>query len=131
MNTKTLTKIAIASMLCATSCGVERGVIIERDDLPSERALYVNLLRTNKSKQKPMTIPADGIYVADRKLFFMDSTYLAPFVYALPGDTIEFTNHHHETFLEMNRGQNPVRRINGVREKNIVKAYNSWKGHRK
>lgn len=131
MKAETLTKLAIASVLCATSCATERGVIIERDDLPSERALYVNLLRTRKNKQKPMVIPADGIYYADRKLFFMDSTYLAPFVYALPGDTIEFTNRNHEIFLEMNGNDPRVRRINGVREKRIIEIYNSLKGYQK
>ena len=129
MNTKTLTKIVIASMLCAPSCAVERGVVMVRQDLPSERALYVNIL--SKNKQKPMSVSADGIYVADRKLFFNDSTYQAPFVYALPGDTIEFDNKNHEIFLEMGREQNRVRRINDVREKSIAEIYKSWKERQK
>ena len=125
MKTKILTKIAIASMLCAPSCAVERGVIIDRQELPEENALFVNLIQKDKSKQKPLVIPDDGMYDADRKLFFMDSTYTEPFVYSLPGDTISFYNAGREQFIDMGRGKNHVRDINGIREHRIIKLVRS------
>ena len=95
MKTKILAKIALASSLCAPSCCIERGVVIDRQNLPEEKALYVNLIRADKSKQKPLHIQSDEVFDADRKLFFMDTTYLEPFVYVAPGDTISFYNATH------------------------------------
>ena len=119
MKAKTVTKILIASILCAPACAVEHGVIIDRQGLPEENALYVNLIRNNKKKQKPLHVQSDGMYDADRKLFFNDSTYIEPFIFALPGDTISFYNLWHKKFLEMN-AKHPVRDINGVDEEIIV-----------
>ena len=122
MKTKIVTKIAIASALCvAPSCAIERGVVVERQEVPEESALYVNLIdaqheqaRANETFEfKP------GQYMADRKLFFTDSTYMEPLVYALPGDTISFRNPAHETYLDMNK-KNRVRDINGIRERKII-----------
>ena len=131
MKKETLTKIAIASVLCAPSCATERGVVIDRQDLPDERALYVNLIRKNKAKQKPLVVQPDGMYEADRKLFFMDSTYLEPFLYVLPGDTIYVNNPLKKTYLEMGRGKKHIIRINDVREKQIVKTVRLWKDKQK
>ena len=119
MKAKTLTKILIASIVCAPACAVEHGVIIERQGLTEENALYVNLIRKNKKKQKQLHIGADGIFDADRKLFFMDSTYIEPFIYSLPGDTISFYNPWHKQFIEMD-SKHRVRDINGVREREIM-----------
>ena len=119
MKPKTLTEIALASVICAPSCAVEHGVVIERQDLSSERALYVNLIRKNKSKQKPLHVNADGTFDADRKLFFDDSTYVEPFIYSLPGDTIAFHNPCRKTYLNINR-RHHIRDINGVRDADVV-----------
>lgn len=120
MKTKTLTKIVIASAICAPSCATERGVIIDRQGLPEENALYVNLIRKNKSKQKPLSVQSDGLYDADRKLFFPDSAYIEPFMFALPGDTISFRNPLHKKYLDMGYDKNRVRDIRGVGEKAMV-----------
>ena len=120
MKTETLTKIALASLLgMPASCAIERGVVIDRQGLPEENALYVNLIRKDKTKQKPLYVQSDGIYDADRKLFFMDSTYIEPFIFALPGDTISFYNPWHKTFLEMDDKHHHVRKINDVSEETI------------
>ena len=119
MKKETLLKIIIASMIFGPACAVERGVIIDRQGLPEENALYVNLIRKNKKKQKPLRIPENGIYDADRKLFFTDSSYIEPFIFALPGDTISFYNQLHQQFIEMD-SRRRVRDINGVREEIII-----------
>ncbi len=119
MKTKTLTKIAIASAICAPSCAVERGVIVERQDLAEEKAFYVNLVQRGGANQTN----SDGTFEADRKLFFMDSTYGAPFIYADVGDTIVFKNPARETFVEIN-AKNRVISVNGMREKVFVKWMN-------
>ena len=106
-------------MIFGPACAVERGVIIDRQGLPEENALYVNLIRKNKKKQKPLRIPENGIYDADRKLFFTDSSYIEPFIFALPGDTISFYNQLHQQFIEMD-SRRRVRDINGVREEIII-----------
>ena len=131
MKSKTLAKIAIASALCAPSCAVEHGVVICRDESQDENALYVNLIRKNKSKQKPFFVNADGTFDADRKLFFNDSTYTEPFVYALPGDTIYFDNPSHGSFVEMGWNRLLVHRINNVREREIIKTVQSFKNYQK
>ena len=120
MKKETLLKIIIASIACAPACAVERGVIIDRQGLPEENALYVNLIRKNKKKQKPLFIPSNGIYDADRKLFFTDSSYIEPFIFALPGDTISFRNMWHKQFIDMGWDKHRVRDINGVREREIM-----------
>ena len=127
MKTETLTKIAIASLLgMPASCAVERGVIVERQNLPEENALYVNLIDKNATPKSP-----DDEYVeTDRKLFFMDATYQEPFIYALPGDTIAFRNPTHKTYLEMTK-RNRVHSINGVRDRKIVKMVQSKLEHQK
>lgn len=130
MKTKILTKIALASAICAPACGIERGVIIDRQGLSEENALYVNLIKKDKTKQKPLHVESDGMFDADRKLFFMDSTYIEPFMFALPGDTISFYNPRHETFIEMNR-KHRVRDINGAREREIIKTVKSFKSYQK
>lgn len=106
-------------MIFGPACAVERGVIIDRQGLPEENALYVNLIRKNKKKQKPLHVQSDGIYDADRKLFFNDSTYIEPFIFALPGDTISFFNPKHEQFLDMD-AKHHVRDINGVSEQTMI-----------
>lgn len=121
MKTKTLTKIVLTSVLCAPACAVERGVIIYRQGLPEENALYVNLIKKDKSEQKPMFVQSDGMFDADRKLFFTDSAYIEPFMYALPGDTISFQNALHETYLDMGPNKKRVIDINGVKERKIIK----------
>lgn len=121
MKTETLTKIAIASTLCAPSCAVERGVVIDRQELADESALYVNLIDAgHKKKRAKETFDfRPGEYMADRKLFFQDSTYLEPLIYALPGDTISFRNPFHTTYVNMGKC-NRVRDINGVSEREII-----------
>ena len=122
MSKETLLKLSLAAVLAqvAPSCAVERGVIIDRQGLPEENALYVNLIRKNKSKQKPLSVQSDGLYDADRKLFFPDSAYIEPFIFALPGDTISFRNPLHKKYLDMGYDKNRVRDIRGVGEKAMV-----------
>lgn len=118
MKTKIVAKMAIVSALCAApSCAVEQGVIIDRQDSPEEKALYVNLLRKNKAKQKPLHYQANEIYDADRKLFFLEN-YMDPFLYAAPGDTISFYNLLHGKYLEMN-SHNCVYDVNGIKMREI------------
>jgi len=120
MKIETLAKIAIASALCAPACStVEQGVIICKQDLPEENALYVNLVRKNKAKQKPLHDQSNEISDADRKLFFADSTYRGLFDYALVGDTISFRNPSRATYIDVNKS-NVIRSINGVREREII-----------
>ena len=134
MKTKILTKIAIASALCAPSCAVERGVVIERQEVSGENALYVNLIdkKHEKARAKNTFDFRPGEYVADRKLFFQDDNYQEPFVYTLPGDTISFYNPFHVIYVNMGKC-NRVRDVNGVREKEIIetirpliKRYKKW-----
>ena len=124
---KIVTKIAIASLMAMpASCAVERGVIVERQNLLEENALLVNLLKDGKSAP----VDTNGIFEADRKLFFMDATYQEPFIYALLGDTIAFRNPTHKTYLEMTK-RNRVHSINGIRERKIVKMVQSKLEHQK
>ena len=51
----------------------------------------------------------------------MDSAYFDVFDYAMPGDTISFRNVSHKTYLDMELNKHNVRKINGVRESEIVK----------
>ncbi len=131
MNAKILAKIAVASTFYVPSCFAEQGVVIDKQDLPDEKALYVNLIQSDTSKQKPLFVPDNGIYDADRKLFFTDSTYLEPFVYALPGDTIVFNNPLHRTYIQMQRNKYRIRRINGLDECDIMKFVRSSRGRQK
>lgn len=121
MKTETLTKIAIASTLCAPSCAVEHGVVVERQELPDENALYINLIdaKHEKARAQSTFVFKPGEYMADRKLFFQDSTYMEPFIYALPGDTVSFYNPFHVTYVKMNKC-NRIRDINGIQERDIV-----------
>ena len=121
MKTKTLTKILLASMLCAPACAVEHGVVICKDKSQSENALYVNLIKKDKSKQKPLHDQTHEAFDADRKLFFMDEEYQETFNYIWAGDTISFRNASHATFLEMNP-KHRIRDINGVRERDFIDA---------
>ena len=134
MKKETLAKIAIASAICAPACCVEKGVVVERQELSDEKALYVNLLDVKHEQARAANtfhfLP--GTFVADRKLFFNDSTYVEPFIYAMPGDTIAFCNPFHATYIDMNKC-NRVHDINGVSERNIIyqmkpliKRYNDW-----
>ena len=118
MKTKILTKIAIASMLCAPSCAVESGIVVESQNLPEEKALYVKLI--DKDGNEKQEQPQNGMFCADRKLFFRDSSYVEPFVYAIPGDTISFYNPFHSTYIKMNK-INRVHDINGVGNREVVK----------
>lgn len=122
MSKEILLKLSLAAVLAqvAPSCAVERGVIIDRQGLPEENALYVNLIRKNKSKQKPLSVQSDGLYDADRKLFFPDSAYIEPFIFALPGDTISFRNPLHKKYLDMGYDKNRVRDIRGVDEQTMI-----------
>ena len=120
MKTKTVVKIAIASMLCAPSCMVEHGIVIDSTDSADERALYVNVIRKNKAKQKPMHVQSGMLYNADRKLFFVDSTYNDTFSFIGVGDTISFYNMAHEKYIDMGRKKHRIRDINGIREEDIV-----------
>ena len=131
MKSKICAKIAIASALCAPSCAVEHGVVICRDESWGENALYVNLIRMNKAKQKPLHDQSNEIFDADRKLFFADSAYMEPFTYVLTGDTISFYNPKHETFLDMGNDKTHVRDINGVREREIIKSARLIKEYQK
>ena len=125
MKTETLLKITIASLLVAPSCAREYGIVIERQDYPEEKALYVNLIQKDKTKQKPLNIPWDGMCDADRKLFFSDSTYMTPFIYVAPGDTISFYNPKRCKYLNVVRNKNSVYSINGIRERKIAKWINT------
>ena len=115
MKTKILTKIAIASMLSAPACAVEHGVVICKEKSPTENALYVNLIKKDKSTQKPLHDQTNEAFDADRKLFFMDNEYQETFNYIWAGDTISFRNGSHATFINMNK-HHRIRDINGVRE---------------
>ena len=119
MKTKTLTKILLASMLCAPACAVEHGVVIYKDKSQSENALYVNLIKKDKSQQKPLHYQAHEMFDADRKLFFADDDESFNCIWA--GDTISFRNASHSTFIEMDKKQNRVRDINGMREEDLLK----------
>ena len=119
MKTKTLTKIAIASMLCAPACAVEHGVVICKDKSQSENALYVNLIKKDKSQQKPLNNQTNEIFDADRKLFFADDDESFNYIWA--GDTISFRNGAHSTFIEMDKKHRRVRDINGMREEDVLK----------
>lgn len=130
MKSKTLTKIAIASTICAPACGVERGVVIDRQGLPEENALYVNLLPCNNSARKPMFVGPSGIFEADRKLFFADSSYIEPFIFALPGDTVAFYNPSHSRYIKVNKTHR-IRDINGVRERDIIRIVKSLREYQK
>lgn len=121
MKTKILSKIVIASALCAPACDVERGVVVCKEELPEENALYVNLIRVNKRKQKPLHNQSDEVFDADRKLLFRNSEYMEQFEYILPGDTISFRNAAHNTYLLMEPENEHIRKINGIREKDVVK----------
>ena len=118
MKTKILTKIAVASMILAPSCAVESGVVVESQNLPEEKALYVKLI--DKNSNEKIVVNPDSIFCADRKLFFRDSSYVEPFVYAIPGDTISFYNPFHSTYIKMNR-INRIHDINGVSNREVVK----------
>lgn len=124
MKTKTLTKILLASMLCAPACAVEHGVVICKEQSTTENALYVNLIQKDKSKQKPLHDQTHEAFDADRKLFFMDKEYQESFGYIWAGDTISFRNASHAVFLEMNK-KHRVRDINGVRERKFVNVIRS------
>jgi len=119
MKKETLAKIAIASALCAPACTTERGVIVHKQELPEENALYINLIRNNKAQQKPLEIKSDEIFVADRKLTFPDSTYIGLFDYFITGDTIAVFNPAHHTYIRMNN-KNIIREINGTKGKNLA-----------
>ena len=119
MKKETLAKIAIASALCAPACTTERGVIVHKQELPEENALYINLIRNNKAQQKPLEIKSDEIFVADRKLTFPDSTYIGLFDYFITGDTIAVFNPSHSTYLRMNN-KKLIREINGAKGKDLA-----------
>ena len=117
---KNLLKATLITTLgAATLACTERGVIIDREDLPEEKAFFVNLLRINKEKQKPLVINPGEMYDADRKLFFEDGNNMEPFLYGHVGDTIMFSNPWHKTFIYVNKNQ--IRRINGVTNKVFAK----------
>lgn len=118
MKTKTLTKILLASMLCAPACAVEHGVVIYKDKSQSENALYVNLIKKDKSQQKPLHNQSHEVFDADRKLFFEDDDESFNCIWA--GDTISFRNASHKTYLDMNK-KHRVRYINGMREEDMLK----------
>lgn len=120
MKAKILAKIAITSALCAPACAVENGVIVYKQNLPEERALYINLIRKDKSKQKQLRDLSDEIFDADRKLVFSGTTDNEVFNYLLIGDTISFYNAKHKTYMDMRCGKNRILSINGVRKENII-----------
>ena len=118
MKTKILTKILLASMLCAPACAVERGVVICKDKSQEENAVYVNLIKKDKSQQKPMHNQTYEIFDADRKLFFADDDESFNHVWA--GDTISFHNGAHKTYIDVNK-KHPIININGMREEDMMK----------
>ena len=118
MKKETLAKIVIASALCAPACTTERGVVVYKQELPEENALYINLIRKNKAQQKPLEIKDDDVFVADRKLTFPDTTYVGLFNYFITGDTIAVYNPSHSTYMRMNN-KNIIREINGAKGKDL------------
>ncbi len=113
MKTETLTKIAIASVLgMPVSCGVERGVVAYKQDLPEEKALYVNVLGDDNTARKPND--ESDAFFTDRKLFFNDPAYVGPFNLVAEGDTISYHNMSRATYLEMSQ-KNKILRIKCVR----------------
>ena len=117
-----LLKSIIATTLgltTASSCGVERGVIVYKQNIAEERALYVNLIHEMHlgGKSDKNTIALDSLnFSADRKLFFDDAKYANSFTYLLAGDTIVFRNKRHETYVDINK-KNKILKINGSRER--------------
>lgn len=118
MKKEALAKIAIASALCAPACTTDRGVVVHKQPLPEENALYINLIKKNKAQQKPLEIKADDIFIADRKLIFPDSTYIGLFDYFITGDTIAVYNPSHSTYISV-RNKNVIREINGTKGKDL------------
>lgn len=113
MKTETLTKIAIASVLgMPVSCGVERGVVAYKQDLPEEKALYVNVLGDDNTAKK-IDEESDAFFT-DRKLFFRDQSYVGPFNFVSEGDTISYRNLSRATYLEMSK-KNKILEIKCVR----------------
>ena len=103
-----LTATAATTIIgCGTTRNVEAGTIIEKQDLPEEKALYINL-------------DADTTN-AERKLFFDDAD-MAPFQYAETGDRIEYTNRRGRKYVYVGYGDNVVR-INGVRMSRIRRMH--------
>lgn len=95
-----LTASVIAGMVgCGTARHVEGGTIIEKQDLPEEKALYINLDSDTTN--------------AERKLFFDDSN-VAAFRYAETGDYIEYTNKRGRKYIYVGYGDKVIR-INGNR----------------
>ena len=94
------------------------GVVICKDKSQSENALYVNLIKKDKSQQKPLNNQTNEIFDADRKLFFADDDESFNYIWA--GDTISFRNGAHSTFINMNK-HHRVRDINGMREEDVLK----------
>ena len=109
MKTKILVKIAVASAVCAPAWGVERGVVAHKQDLPEEKALYVNVLGGNNTANK---LDYD---FADRKLFFNDSLYVEPFNLVAEGDTIPYRNSSRAIYLDMNKKHKilEIKRVRG------------------
>lgn len=92
-----LTATAATAM---TGCGayrnIEAGTIIEKQNLPEEQALYINM-------------DADTTN-AERKLFFYFSDTEA-FDYAQPGDVIKYTNRLDRRFIYV--GRDRIISVNG------------------
>lgn len=118
------TILATLGTATLASC-LEKGVIVDREDIPEEKAFFVNVIRNNKAKQKPLKIDLSDIFEADRKLFFSDSTHMEPFVYGQIGDTIVYSNLLRMTYIETRKRQ--VRSINGIRNRDIVKQVRNSK----
>ena len=114
---RNLLKTVIATTLGLTgtaSCGVEHGIIIYKQDLAEERAVYVNLIGKKHTKD---VFPLDSCdFSADRKLFFEGQNQVNQFGCLLAGDTIVFRNRAHDTYVDLNN-KNKILKINGVRER--------------
>ena len=117
---KNLLKATLITTLGAVtlSC-TEQGVIIDREDLPEEKAFFVNVIRQDKSKQKSLEIQSDEVYNADRKLFFCNAGVMDSFMYGAPGDTIVYYNPLRKTFINVHKNQ--IRSINGIGNHDIAR----------
>ena len=120
LKTTLLTTIGTATL---TGC-IERGVVMCKESIPEEKALFVNVIRKDKSKQKSFDYLMYDMIDADRKLFFTDPKYMEPFIFAMPGDTIVYPNIFRKTYLDMTRFHR-VRKINDVRNRKIKKMVRS------
>jgi len=126
LKTTLITTLGAMTMSCAN----ERGVIVDRENVEAEKALLVNLIQRDPSKQKPLEILSDDVFDADRKLFFCDSKYMEPFDFAKPGDTIVYPNLFHKTYIDITRFHR-IRKINDVPNRKIVKIVRSTAGKQK